>query len=90
MTDKGYMLHITNTHNLWVLGGMVYGQLKLQYLRRANCPSLLYSVLAAQGSYTVCWLAQASTLTDTHTQSMVFGENQGISYLKLQYFTRAN
>ena len=23
----------------------------------------------------VCWLAQASTLTDTHTQSMVFGEN---------------
>jgi len=20
MTDKGYMLHITNTHNRWVLG----------------------------------------------------------------------
>ena len=63
MTDKGYMLHITNTHNRWVLG-------KIREL-----VSLNYSILGKLidlASYTVfgqlntvSWLAQASTLTDT-------------------------
>ena len=72
MTDKGYMLHITNTHNRWVLGE-VRLLVSLNYSILGELIDLAkYTVF---GQLKVCWLAQASTLTDTHTQSMVFGEN---------------
>src|SRR4029434_2949537 len=72
MTHKGYKLHITNTHNRWVLG-------EIRYM-----VSLNYSILGELidlASYTVFGQLKVA-LSQTHTHNRwVLGENKGLCIL---------